>query len=565
MNFAEQALDAARPMRVLIIEDDPFAIEYYRSYLRTRPLQLSVAKDLAEARNCLQTLELLDAVILDQNLPDGEGLSLMPMLAQTQPQASVLMISGNEQAEFFLHAFDQGIADYILKPVNLELLWIKLVNAFHRHRMQAQIAQQQSELAQWYQSQQQEIKLTQHLFQHLWQETNQPVPEMLSWVRPSSVFSGDLILQRQGPDGSLYVLLADATGHGLAAAVSLLPIVEIFRKAVDAAWALEQIVLQMNKQLRRSLPADRFVALVLLRVNPHKAVVEIWNGGMPSVLVLASDQQPLIEIESQNMALGILPQDKLRLTPRSLSIQKLAGILIYSDGLLETPNAQGQVLTSKELHQHLSAQPSAQGFVSLQARLEHEFVQYCEDDLSMLWLDVSAYVQRLQQARPQQALVAAGRARGHSSIQAHIAGQRLAVADPVTSLRLQLVSFDLPINLYQRVLTAASELYNNSLEHGILGLQSSIKDEQGFQRYYDLKQQRLLELDEQDAIDIQLDFYPGRRLSFRLRDTGPGFAWTPSQVAIQNHGKGLLLVQSLVDELSFAEQGRQVSVNWRLS
>ena len=116
-----------------------------------------------------------------------------------------------------------------------------------------------------------------------------------------------------------------------------------------------------------------------------------------------------------------------------------------------------------------------------------------------------------------------------------------------------------------------TELYNNALEHGVLGLDSAIKDqENGMERYYTLRQERLSDCcDGRILIRIQhrteqLSQGNGE-LEIEITDSGQGFD-TEAMAGIQDeasHGRGLSLVRQLAHEVNFADGGRQVSVVYR--
>ena len=72
-------------------------------------------------------------------------------------------------------------------------------------------------------------------------------------VTPATQFSGDMILAARSPRGKLYATLADATGHGLAAAVSVLPMVQEFYRLVELDHPLISMVESINFMLVNSL------------------------------------------------------------------------------------------------------------------------------------------------------------------------------------------------------------------------------------------------------------------------------------------------------------------------
>ena len=65
-------------------------------------------------------------------------------------------------------------------------------------------------------------------------------------VMPARNFSGDVVAVARSPQGALYAMLADATGHGLAAAVSVLPALGAFYRGAAANQSLTELVTELN-------------------------------------------------------------------------------------------------------------------------------------------------------------------------------------------------------------------------------------------------------------------------------------------------------------------------------
>lgn len=82
------------PYRVLVVDDDPTARRLLRLSLELEGAEVTEAASLEEA-----TAELthrFDGVVLDRRLPDGDGLDLVPVLAERHPQASIVVCSNVE-------------------------------------------------------------------------------------------------------------------------------------------------------------------------------------------------------------------------------------------------------------------------------------------------------------------------------------------------------------------------------------------------------------------------------------------------------------------------------------
>lgn len=121
--------------------------------------------------------------------------------------------------------------------------------------------------------------------------------------------------------------------------------------------------------------------------------------------------------------------------------------------------------------------------------------------------------------------------------------------------------------------TVLSELYSNALDHGVLGLDSALKDSpQGFGRYYALRAERLAELTDA-RIRFEIEHQPdddGGELHIRVIDSGTGFPhddWQQQRAALANErkfcGRGIPLLARLCESLHYQGSGNDVTALYR--
>ena len=107
------------PIKVLIVDDEPFAREDLR-YMLAGHQDIEViweAGKVDEARNIL-ALNSPDVVFLDVQLRGGSGFDLLPDLQSTS--ASIVFVSAH--GKYKKEAFESGAADYLFKPVAADRL-----------------------------------------------------------------------------------------------------------------------------------------------------------------------------------------------------------------------------------------------------------------------------------------------------------------------------------------------------------------------------------------------------------------------------------------------------------
>ena len=131
-------------INVLVVEDDPVAAEAHRSYVERVPgfAVAGVARTAAEARWALRAG--VDLLLLDQYLPDGNGLDLCRALRADGLLIDVIMVTSARDLAVVRAAVSTGVVQYLLKPFTFATLREKLERyaRFRRGVEQAEVADQ---------------------------------------------------------------------------------------------------------------------------------------------------------------------------------------------------------------------------------------------------------------------------------------------------------------------------------------------------------------------------------------------------------------------------------------
>lgn len=114
-----------------------------------------------------------------------------------------------------------------------------------------------------------------------------------------------------------------------------------------------------------------------------------------------------------------------------------------------------------------------------------------------------------------------------------------------------------------------SELFNNSLDHGLLGLDSRLKNvADGFEVYLRERSKRLSALSNDAFIEFEIEITDQPAINIVVRDSGSGFdheSVMPIAETTARHGRGIALVRSLVAKLEYPGAGNEVRVKFPLT
>ena len=126
--------------KILLVDDDPFTRRLFESLFRAGSVELVTATNVAEARKAFD-LGDFNLAILDQRLPDGNGLDLFADMRKLRPRQTAIMITGHAEVRDAMRAVRDGLFDYLTKPFeNLEELEAVIDKALEMDRAYREIA-----------------------------------------------------------------------------------------------------------------------------------------------------------------------------------------------------------------------------------------------------------------------------------------------------------------------------------------------------------------------------------------------------------------------------------------
>lgn len=134
----DPSVDAALPaaLRVLVVEDEPVALEAHAAYVGRVP-GFVVAATAATSHEALRALQStpVDVVLLDMNLPDRHGLDVIRAMRAGGHQADVIAVTSARDLDVVRSAVSLGVVQYLLKPFVFATLRDRL-EAYRAYRTQ---------------------------------------------------------------------------------------------------------------------------------------------------------------------------------------------------------------------------------------------------------------------------------------------------------------------------------------------------------------------------------------------------------------------------------------------
>jgi DNA-binding response OmpR family regulator len=119
--------------RILVVEDNPDILESLQSTLETDGYEVFIATRAGQALPLIAG-QAPDLVILDIELPDGDGYSVLQQLRERGNECPVLMLSARSLENDKVLGFRLGADDYVTKPFSIMELLARIAALLRRAR-----------------------------------------------------------------------------------------------------------------------------------------------------------------------------------------------------------------------------------------------------------------------------------------------------------------------------------------------------------------------------------------------------------------------------------------------
>ncbi|APC15328.1 fused response regulator/phosphatase [Pseudomonas frederiksbergensis] len=556
------------PLTVLIAEDSAADRLLLSSIVRRQGHEVLTAANGAEAVELYQQ-QRPQLVLMDAMMPvmDGFEAARQIKLLAGETLVPIIFLTSLTESEALARCLEAGGDDFLAKPYNQVILGAKIKAMDRLRRLQATVLEQRDLIARHHEYLLNEQRVAKAVFDKVAHSGCLSAPNIRYSQSPYALFNGDLLLAAFTPAGDMHVLLGDFTGHGLPAAVGAMPLAEVFYGMTAKGYGLAEMLREMNAKLKRILPVDMFCCATLLCLSFQRRSVEVWNGGMPDGYLHDIANGKRTTLLARHLPLGVLSSqafdDRTEVFPMALGDR----VFLLSDGVIDTCDADEQLFGVERLERVFADNRLPERLFEEIEQALRDFRGEARDDVSM----VEVSLLEATQLRPATIVYSDS---GEScpldwSVSFEFRADTLKRFNPLPYL-LQLLLEVHGLRAQSGALySVLAELYSNALEHGVLGLDSSLKrDASGFARYYEQRNARLEAL-EDGYLRVHMQVSPqgaGGCLVVEIEDSGAGFdvqrVMARPVDGDRLSGRGVSLVRQLSHNASWSDNGRRARVEF---
>lgn len=554
--------------KILIADDSNTDRLILQAILRKQDHEVIVASDGVEAVEVFKR-ERPGIVLLDALMPNMDGFEAATQIKQLAGEefVPIIFLTSLQDADSLARCLNAGGDDFLSKPYNSVILQAK-INAFARMReMHQTLQRQRDEIARHNDRLLSEQEVAKRVFDKVAHAGCLDSSNIQYALSPIAVFNGDVALAGVGPSGNLLVLLGDFTGHGLDAAIGAMPMAQTFYSMLEKGFTLRDILREVNLKLHEILPVGIFCCALVAEFDFVGGTLRVWNGGLPDCIIYRPCTGAITRLKSRNLALGIRSNSSFNSEVESYDVESGDRLYIWSDGIHEAMNDNGEMFGEERLlavFEH-NTQPETL-FHELNIAV-NSFIGEgtLDDDVSL----VEVRVVKAEEFSVQGPEFVGGQGVGPKdwSMKYELRTETLKEFDPLPLLLYVLMQVPFLRPFGGQIHTVMAELYANALEHGVLGLDSALKDSpEGFSDYYGARDEALQRLTD-GQVRIEL-CYKGTMMGGCLRivieDSGAGFDFQrimaeKSAKGEKYAGRGIQLLESLCDSVVHSGSGNCVT------
>ncbi len=335
--------------QVLVVDDDATSRK-----LLTRALS-SAGYDCREAENGLDALKLVheeqpSLLLLDFKMPELDGAETLRRLrADPDPaiaQIPAIMFTGHGESEVL--CLEAGADDFVTKPINIAVLRARIETQLRMRLLRMQLQQQNEELGAWRRNLERDLAAARLTQRSLIPQKSPLLPgwEIATCYRPVIEVGGDIYGWLPMKDGRLLFWIADATGHGAAAALLTTLAKLLFQHGSVEHDTPAKIMEAVNNDFRSIFGGRMFMTAMCVALDPATGYASVIGAGHPPLLITRYGRgTEAIPLAEQPLGWG----ERSQFSETIVDLASGDAFVLYTDGLFRPGKGVRPRLTPAQL------------------------------------------------------------------------------------------------------------------------------------------------------------------------------------------------------------------------
>lgn len=374
--------------RILIVDDEPINLQILINQLTKENYSVRFLSSGEESLSVIDAGEEFDLVLLDVMMPVISGFDVCSRIREkySAHELPVVLLTAKNTKEDIIAGISLGANDYITKPFDREELLARVRNYISLKKA----AEEQKKFI----AVKQELEIARNIQLSILPGTL-PQLEGLSIrakYEPMMEVGGDFYDFLQIDDNRIGILIADVTGHGVAAALISSMVKIAFYMSHDRMDDPAALLSKINASLFEHI-YGRFITAFYIFIDLKEMKAVFSNAAHWPIYIQNRYTGDLSELTIRGRLIGISREENYR--NQSVNLAKGDRIVLYTDGLIEERDSKGVLLGEERfmdlIKESSSKQPSRlidEVFITLYNWSGRFNSEGLEDDATMIVVDV---------------------------------------------------------------------------------------------------------------------------------------------------------------------------------
>lgn len=385
--------------RLLIVDDNEANRDMLSRRLARRGHVVTVAENGTQALERIGSDDF-DLVLLDVMMPDVDGFEVLERVRRTKSAAElpVIMATARDHSEDVVRALELGANDYVAKPLDFPVVLARVQTQLSLQRARRDLERANHRMKR-------DLEAGARIQRSLIPKGPLEAKGLTAGWRfePCTELGGDIFDVFPLDDGSLAFYLLDVSGHGVPAALMSVTLARVLSHRGDGSLLYDPSAggarrparpAAVAEALNRRFPMDpvtrQYFTLLYAVLDRAKPELRYVAAGHPGPLHATGSREPMA-LDSGGPAIGWLPD--ARFEEGCIPLAGGDRVVLYSDGVIEARNAEGEFFGVERAIASLSAHRALPLDGAL-AALEGEVRAWCapgspDDDVSLLAFEVA--------------------------------------------------------------------------------------------------------------------------------------------------------------------------------
>ena len=123
---------------LLWVDDEIELLKAYVIFLEKKEYEVVTATNGQDALDLCRERSF-DLIFLDENMPGLSGLETLSMIKEIHPTTPIVMVTKSEEENIMNQAIGSKIADYLIKPVNPNQIFLTLKKHLHKREIESEV------------------------------------------------------------------------------------------------------------------------------------------------------------------------------------------------------------------------------------------------------------------------------------------------------------------------------------------------------------------------------------------------------------------------------------------